>query len=83
MFEDNSYKAHKVHENLFEALEKSLERDYSNQLLVNVDEARRKKRKRRNSLRTPFGSPLSQPPPLPPLTGASGAPGISRASRSS
>ncbi|GKF81877.1 hypothetical protein Tco_0240479, partial [Tanacetum coccineum] len=47
MFKDNSYKAHKVHDNLFEALEKSLERDYSNQLLKDVDEARMKKRKRR------------------------------------
>ncbi|GKE88693.1 hypothetical protein Tco_1566168 [Tanacetum coccineum] len=46
MFKDNSYKAHEVHENLFEALEKSLERDYSNQLLKDVDEARMKKRKR-------------------------------------
>nr|GEY36911.1 reverse transcriptase domain-containing protein [Tanacetum cinerariifolium] len=28
MFEDNSYKAHEAHENLFEALEKSLERTF-------------------------------------------------------
>ncbi|GKE39753.1 hypothetical protein Tco_1463158 [Tanacetum coccineum] len=83
MFEDNSYKAHEVHENLFEALEKSLERDYSNQLLADVDEARRKKRKRRNSPRTPSGSPPSQPPPPPPPAGASGAPGTLGASGSS
>ncbi|GJW36177.1 hypothetical protein Tco_0059097 [Tanacetum coccineum] len=83
MFEDNSYKAHEVYENLFEALEKSLERDYSNQLLADVDEAHRKKRKRRNSPRIPSGSPPSQPPPPPPPTGASGAPGTLGASRSS
>ncbi|GKA70745.1 hypothetical protein Tco_0776884 [Tanacetum coccineum] len=55
MFEDNSYKAHEVHKNLFEALQKSLERDYSNQLLADLDEARRKKRKKRDSPRTPSG----------------------------
>ncbi|GJW75493.1 retrovirus-related pol polyprotein from transposon TNT 1-94 [Tanacetum coccineum] len=63
MFEDNSYKAHEVHENLFEALEKSLECDYSNQLLADVDETRKKKIKRHNSPRTPFESPPSQLPP--------------------
>ncbi|GKD91775.1 hypothetical protein Tco_1367282, partial [Tanacetum coccineum] len=51
-------------------LEKSLERDYSNQLLSDLDEARRKKRKRHNSPRTPSGSPPSQPPPSPPPAGA-------------
>ncbi|GJT78510.1 hypothetical protein Tco_1045235 [Tanacetum coccineum] len=56
MFEDNSYKAHEVHQNLFEALQKSLERDYSNQLLADLNEARRKKRGKRNSPRTPRGS---------------------------
>ncbi|GKF86859.1 hypothetical protein Tco_0254686 [Tanacetum coccineum] len=71
MFEDKSYKAHEDHKNLFDALQKSLERDYSNQLLAYLDEARRKKRKRRES------------PPPPPLTGASGAPGTLGASRSS
>nr|GFC29885.1 hypothetical protein [Tanacetum cinerariifolium] len=45
MFEDNSYKAHDDHKNLFEALQKSLKRDYSNQLLADLDEARMKKRK--------------------------------------
>ncbi|GJR41826.1 hypothetical protein Tco_1309929 [Tanacetum coccineum] len=79
MFEDNSYQAHKDHKNLYEALQKSLERDYSNQLLADLDEARKKKRKKRDSLRTPSGSP----PQLPPLAGASGAPGTSGASGSS
>ncbi|GKD39470.1 hypothetical protein Tco_1259677, partial [Tanacetum coccineum] len=61
-------------------LQKSLERDYSNQLLSDLDESHKKKRKRRESPRTPPGSPPSQPPPPPPLAGASGAPGASRAS---
>ncbi|GJY07316.1 hypothetical protein Tco_0374370 [Tanacetum coccineum] len=82
MFEDNSYEAHEVHANLFDALEKSLERDHSDQLLSDLDEARRKKRKRRASPRTPPGSPPSQPPPPPPPAGASGAPGTLGASGS-
>ncbi|GJY80034.1 hypothetical protein Tco_0492785, partial [Tanacetum coccineum] len=82
MFEDNSYEAHEVHANLFDALEKSLEHDHSDQLLSDLDEARKKKRKRRALPRTPPGSPPSQPPPPPPLTGASGALGTLRASRS-
>ncbi|GJR14242.1 hypothetical protein Tco_0796894 [Tanacetum coccineum] len=81
MFEDNSYQAHKDHKNLFEALEKSLECDYSNQLLSNLDEARMKKRKKRASPRTPSGSPPTQPTPPPPLAGTSGAPDTLRASR--
>ncbi|GKC93016.1 hypothetical protein Tco_1158458 [Tanacetum coccineum] len=50
-------------------------RDYSNQLLADLDEARKKKRKRRESPRTLPGSPHSQPPPPPPPAGASSAPG--------
>ncbi|GKA43000.1 retrovirus-related pol polyprotein from transposon TNT 1-94 [Tanacetum coccineum] len=46
MFEDKYYEAHKDHKNLYNALQKSLERDYSNQLLADLDEARKKKRKR-------------------------------------
>nr|GEV41747.1 hypothetical protein [Tanacetum cinerariifolium] len=45
IFKDNSYKAHDDHKNLFEALQKSLERDYSNKLLADLDEARRKKKR--------------------------------------
>ncbi|GJU52090.1 retrovirus-related pol polyprotein from transposon TNT 1-94 [Tanacetum coccineum] len=75
MFEDNSYEAHEVHTNLFDALEKSLERDHSDQLLSDLAEARRKKRKRRASPRIPTGSLPSQPPPPPPPVGASGASG--------
>ncbi|GJR10562.1 hypothetical protein Tco_0793214 [Tanacetum coccineum] len=83
MFEDKSYLAHEDHKNLFEALEKSLERDHSNQLLSDLEEAHRKKRKKCASPRTPFGSPPSQPPPPPPSAGASGALGTSGASGSS
>ncbi|GJU35987.1 hypothetical protein Tco_1184341 [Tanacetum coccineum] len=82
MFEDNSYEAHEVHANLFDALEKSLEHDHSDQLLSDLDEARKKKRKRRALLRTLPGSPPLQPPPPPPLAGTSGAPSTLRASRS-
>ncbi|GKF57643.1 hypothetical protein Tco_0171180, partial [Tanacetum coccineum] len=35
MFEDNSYQAHDVHNDLYEAQQKSLELDYSNQRLAN------------------------------------------------
>nr|GFA55560.1 hypothetical protein [Tanacetum cinerariifolium] len=62
---------------------KSLENDYSNQHLSDLEAARQMKRKRCNSPRTPLGSPPSQPPPLPPTTGASGALGTSGASGSS
>nr|GEW64588.1 hypothetical protein [Tanacetum cinerariifolium] len=53
--------------------EKSLECDYSDQLLSDLEEACQKKRKRRDLPRTPFGSPPSQPPPPPPPASASGA----------
>ncbi|GJV85310.1 hypothetical protein Tco_1525208 [Tanacetum coccineum] len=82
MFEDNSYQAHEDHKNLFEVLETSLERDYSNQLLSDLEEARRKKIKKRASLRIPSRLPPTQLPPPPPPAGISGAPG-SRAPSSS
>nr|GFA34708.1 hypothetical protein [Tanacetum cinerariifolium] len=83
MFKDKSYEAHEDHKKLYDALEKSLERDYSNQLLSDPEEACQKKRKRRNVPRNPFGSLPPQPPPPPPPAGASGASGTSGASRSS
>nr|GEZ08996.1 hypothetical protein [Tanacetum cinerariifolium] len=70
-----SYEAHEDHKNLYDALQKSLERDYSKQLLLDLEEARQKKKKKSDLPRTPYGSPPSQPPPPPPLAGASGAPG--------
>nr|GEU57931.1 retrovirus-related Pol polyprotein from transposon TNT 1-94 [Tanacetum cinerariifolium] len=45
MFEDKSYKPHEDHKKLYDALEKSLERDYSDQLLSDLEEARQKKKK--------------------------------------
>ncbi|GKB02893.1 hypothetical protein Tco_0830982 [Tanacetum coccineum] len=48
MFEDDSYKTNNVHKDLYEALQKSLELDYSNQHLANQEEARKKRRKRRD-----------------------------------
>ncbi|GJR15057.1 hypothetical protein Tco_0797709 [Tanacetum coccineum] len=46
MFEEKSYEAHEDHNDLYKALQKSLEQDYSNQLLADQEEARRMKRKR-------------------------------------
>ncbi|GJW98918.1 hypothetical protein Tco_0180726 [Tanacetum coccineum] len=74
MFEDDSYKAHTIHNDLYEALQKSLELDYSNQRLADQEEARKKRRKRCDVPRTPPGSPPSPPPPSPPPAGVSGAP---------
>ncbi|GJY73700.1 hypothetical protein Tco_0478131 [Tanacetum coccineum] len=71
MFEDKSYLAHEDHKNLFEALEMSLERDYSNQLLSDLEEARMKKRKKRTSGAS--GSSHLPLPPPPPSTGTSGS----------
>nr|GEW54971.1 hypothetical protein [Tanacetum cinerariifolium] len=73
MFGSKSYEAHKDHKKLYDALEKSWERDYSDQLLSDLDKARQKKRKRYDVPRTPSGSPPPQRPPLPPLAGAPGA----------
>ncbi|GJT81572.1 retrovirus-related pol polyprotein from transposon TNT 1-94 [Tanacetum coccineum] len=49
MFDDNTYKTHEVHNDLYEALQKSVDLDYLNQCLANQEEARNKKRKRRAS----------------------------------
>nr|GEU33048.1 hypothetical protein [Tanacetum cinerariifolium] len=55
MFEDKSYEAHEYHKKLYDALEKSLEHDYSDQILSDLEEARQVKRKRRDVPRTPLG----------------------------
>nr|GFB72810.1 hypothetical protein [Tanacetum cinerariifolium] len=47
MWETNSYKIHKDHMMLYEALEKSMNRDHSEELLKDLAEARKKKKKRR------------------------------------
>nr|GEV07981.1 retrovirus-related Pol polyprotein from transposon TNT 1-94 [Tanacetum cinerariifolium] len=73
MFKSKSYEAHEDYKKLYDALEKSLECDYSDQLLSDLDEARQKKRKRRDVPRTPSGLPPPQPSPPPPPAGAYGA----------
>ncbi|GJV86388.1 hypothetical protein Tco_1530326 [Tanacetum coccineum] len=52
---------------MYEALEKSMARDNSDQLLSDLAEARKKKKKRQGSPKIPPGSPPHPPPPpLPP-----------------
>nr|GEW49185.1 hypothetical protein [Tanacetum cinerariifolium] len=84
MWETNSYKAHEDHMMLYEALEKSMNRKHTDELLKDLAKARKKKKKRRDSPKTPPGSPPHQPPP-PPLpagpSGTSGAPGASGSSQ--
>nr|GEV56310.1 integrase, catalytic region, zinc finger, CCHC-type, peptidase aspartic, catalytic [Tanacetum cinerariifolium] len=79
MWETNSYKAHEDHMMLYEALEKSMNRNHTEELLTDLAEARRKKKKRHNSPKTPPGSPPPPPPPASP----SRTSGSSRASGSS
>ncbi|GKE85202.1 hypothetical protein Tco_1558944, partial [Tanacetum coccineum] len=83
MWETNSYNAHEDHKQLYEALEKSMARDPTDQLLTDLAEAQKRKKRRQDSPKIPPGSPPHQPPP-PPLpagpsgtSGASGAPGSS------
>ncbi|GJU80842.1 hypothetical protein Tco_1283207 [Tanacetum coccineum] len=71
MWETKSYEAHEDHKNLYEALEKSMDRDHSDQLLTDLAEARKKKKRRHESPKTPPGSPPHQPPPPPPPAGPS------------
>nr|GFB30397.1 hypothetical protein [Tanacetum cinerariifolium] len=82
MWESDSYKSHEDHMQLFEALEKSMNRDHSEELAQDLAEARKKKKKSRESQKTPPGSPSHQPPPPPPPAGPSGASGAPRASGS-
>nr|GEX92091.1 E-beta-farnesene synthase [Tanacetum cinerariifolium] len=84
MWETESYKSHEDHMQLFEALEKSMNRDHSEELAQDLAEARKKKKKSRESPKTPPGSPRHQPPPPPLQAGpsrASGAPGASGSSQ--
>ncbi|GJY78459.1 hypothetical protein Tco_0484260 [Tanacetum coccineum] len=81
--ESNSYQAHEDHKQLYEALEKSMARDHTNQLLTDLVEAQRKKKKRHASPKTQPGSPPHQPPPLPSPASSSGTLGASGASGSS
>ncbi|GKC11034.1 hypothetical protein Tco_1007816 [Tanacetum coccineum] len=64
MWETNSYKAHEDHKKLYEALEKSIDRDHSDQLLTDLAEARRKKKKRHDSPKHHLGLHLISHPLL-------------------
>ncbi|GKB06146.1 hypothetical protein Tco_0834379 [Tanacetum coccineum] len=79
MWESKSYQTHEDHMMLYEALEKSMARDNNDQLLCDLAEARKMKKKRQDSPKTPPGSPPH--PPLP--TGPSGTSRASGASGSS
>nr|GEZ50236.1 hypothetical protein [Tanacetum cinerariifolium] len=77
MWESDSYNSHEDHMQLFEALEKSMNRDHSEDLTQDLAEARKKKKESRESPKTPPGSPSHQPPQPPSPAGpsiASGAP---------
>nr|GEZ84300.1 hypothetical protein [Tanacetum cinerariifolium] len=82
MWESDSYKSHEDHMQLFEALEKSMNRDHSEELAQDLTESGKKKKKSRESRKRPPGSPFHQPPPLPPPAGPSGASEAPRASGS-
>nr|GEW87709.1 hypothetical protein [Tanacetum cinerariifolium] len=68
---------------LYEALEKSMNHDHSEELAKDLAEAHKKKKKRRDSPKTPPGSPPHLPPPRLPPAGPSGASGSLGASGSS
>nr|GEX20127.1 monodehydroascorbate reductase [Tanacetum cinerariifolium] len=54
------------------ALEKSINRDQSEELALDLAEARKKRKKGRKLPKMPHGSPSHQPPSPPPLAGPSG-----------
>nr|GFC40021.1 hypothetical protein [Tanacetum cinerariifolium] len=83
MWETESYKSHEDHMQLFKALEMSMNRDHSEELVQDLAEVCKKKKKSRESPKTPPGSPSHQPPPPPPPAGPSGASGAPGASGSS
>nr|GEW40299.1 hypothetical protein [Tanacetum cinerariifolium] len=74
MWETDSYKSHEDHMQLYEALEKSMNHDNSEELTKDLAEARKKK-KSRESPKMPPGSPPHQPPPPPLPAGPSRASG--------
>ncbi|GJV73106.1 hypothetical protein Tco_1493101 [Tanacetum coccineum] len=83
IWEIGSYKTHEDHKNLYEVLEKSMDRDHSDELQADLAEAHKKRRNRSESPRTPSRSPPLPPPPPPSSLGAFSAPGAPRASGSS
>nr|GEW42021.1 hypothetical protein [Tanacetum cinerariifolium] len=82
MWETDSYKSYKTHMQLFEALEKPINRDQSEELAYDLAEVRKKRKKGRESPKMPPGSPSYQPPPPPPAVGPTGTSRAHRASGS-
>nr|GFA01482.1 hypothetical protein [Tanacetum cinerariifolium] len=74
--------SHEDHMQLFEALEKSINCDHSEELAHDLAEVRKKRKKGCESPKTPLGSPSHQPPPPAPPAGQSGTSGAPRASGS-
>ncbi|GJX85020.1 hypothetical protein Tco_0335794 [Tanacetum coccineum] len=81
MLEENYDKGHEDHRIAYEALQKSILRDESEQFDADKAEERKKMKSKQDSPETPPGSPHPPPPPLPP-SGPSGASGITGASDS-
>ncbi|GJV68540.1 hypothetical protein Tco_1484049 [Tanacetum coccineum] len=77
MLEENYNKGHEDHKMAFEALQKSIIRDESEQFDADKAEERTKKKSKQDLPKTLPGSPPPPPPPPPP-SGASGAFGPTR-----
>ncbi|GKF09121.1 hypothetical protein Tco_0043345 [Tanacetum coccineum] len=72
MWKSKSYQTHEDHMMLYDALEKSMAQDNSDQLMSDLAEERKKKKKRQGSPKTPPGFPPHPPPPPPPSASPSG-----------
>ncbi|GJZ38574.1 hypothetical protein Tco_0585137 [Tanacetum coccineum] len=82
MLEENYDKGYEDHWMAYEALQKSILRDESEQFNADKAEERKKIKSKQDSLKTPPESPPSPAPPPPPPSGASGASGTTGASDS-
>ncbi|GKB92168.1 hypothetical protein Tco_0964440, partial [Tanacetum coccineum] len=81
IFDENYDKGHEDHKMAFEALQKSIICDESEQFDTDKVEERTKKKSKQDSPKTPPGLPPPPPPPPPP-SGASGASGPTETSDS-
>nr|GFC04505.1 hypothetical protein [Tanacetum cinerariifolium] len=83
IWETNSYKTYEDHMMLYKAIEKSMNRDHTDELLTDLAKVRKKKKKRCDSSKMPPGSPPHQPPPPPPAgpSGTLGSFGVSGSSQ--
>ncbi|GJU50325.1 hypothetical protein Tco_1219880 [Tanacetum coccineum] len=79
MLEENYDKGHEDYRMTYEALQKSILHDESEQFDADKAEERKRMKSKQDSWKTPPGSPPPPPPP-PPSSGASGASGITGAS---